>query len=112
MTQTFMLCMILVAIGSDYATSFRNHGILSQANSHSFRLSYNNLKMSTVKVESNPEKALLEPGEKQKYSIFSGILSDIKQRKPFYTSDWIDGLNKKSIAAICFLYFACLGIFL
>ena len=39
----------------------------------------------------------------------SGVLADIKRRAPSYVSDWTDGFDKKSIAAILFLYFACLA---
>jgi HCO3- transporter family len=39
----------------------------------------------------------------------SGLLADMRRRSPHYVSDWTDGLKKKSIAAILFLYFACLA---
>lgn len=40
---------------------------------------------------------------------FSGLIADFKRRLPYYKSDWTDGFRKKSLAAILFLYFACLG---
>lgn len=40
---------------------------------------------------------------------FSGLVADFKRRLPYYKSDWTDGFKKKSLAAILFLYFACLG---
>ena len=40
---------------------------------------------------------------------FSGLVADFKRRRPYYKSDWTDGFKKKSLAAILFLYFACLG---
>ena len=40
---------------------------------------------------------------------FSGLIGDFKRRKPHYKSDWTDGFRKKSLAAVLFLYFACLG---
>jgi hypothetical protein len=40
---------------------------------------------------------------------FSGLVADFKRRLPHYKSDWTDGFRKKSLAAILFLYFACLG---
>ena len=40
---------------------------------------------------------------------FSGLIGDFKRRLPHYKSDWTDGFKKKSLAAILFLYFACLG---
>lgn len=38
-----------------------------------------------------------------------GIHSDIRRRAPHYLSDWLDGLNPKSIPAVLFLYCACLA---
>jgi hypothetical protein len=38
-----------------------------------------------------------------------GFVNDIKRRLPHYASDYIDGLNGKSLASILFLYFACLA---
>ena len=40
---------------------------------------------------------------------FSGLIADFRRRLPYYKSDWTDGFRKKSLAAILFLYFACLG---
>jgi hypothetical protein len=40
---------------------------------------------------------------------FSGLIADFERRLPYYKSDWTDGFRKKSLAAILFLYFACLG---
>jgi hypothetical protein len=45
----------------------------------------------------------------QETDAFRGIIADIQRRWPHYKSDWTDGLRKKSIAAIVFLYFACLS---
>ena len=42
---------------------------------------------------------------------FSGLIGDFNRRKPHYKSDWTDGFRKKSLAAVLFLYFACLGDF-
>jgi len=39
----------------------------------------------------------------------SGLVADMRRRAPYYLSDWTDGLQKKSIAAVLFLYFACLA---
>ena len=36
------------------------------------------------------------------------LFSDIKRKKPFYLSDFKDGLAVQSIASIIFIYFACL----
>ena len=40
---------------------------------------------------------------------FSGIMDDIKRRRPYYKSDWTDGLSQKSISASLFLFFTCLA---
>jgi len=51
-------------------------------------------------------------GEKGLRSIqwFRGLRDDFKRKAPLYLSDWTDGLRSgKSLAAISFLYFACLA---
>jgi len=40
---------------------------------------------------------------------FGGLIDDIKQRYPKYWSDFKDGLNPQCLAAIIFIYFACLS---
>lgn len=40
---------------------------------------------------------------------FTGIVSNVKKRMPYYKSDWLDGLNQKSLSAILFLFFTCLA---
>ncbi len=39
----------------------------------------------------------------------AGIRDDFKRRLPHYKSDWTDGLHRKSISAVLYLYFACLA---
>jgi len=39
----------------------------------------------------------------------SGLIADIKRRSPYYIADWTDGFRKKSVAAVLFLFFACLA---
>jgi hypothetical protein len=41
--------------------------------------------------------------------VFRGIREDFKRRLPHYVSDWTDGLKKKTVAAVLFMYFACLA---
>ena len=42
--------------------------------------------------------------------FFRGLRDDLKRKSKCYPSDWLDGLRSgKSIAAIAFLYFACLA---
>ena len=38
-----------------------------------------------------------------------GVRDDLRSRLPHYKADWQDGLKKKSVSAILFLYFACLA---
>jgi len=38
-----------------------------------------------------------------------GLISDIKRKLPFYLSDLTDAISFQSVAAIIFLYFACLS---
>ena len=40
--------------------------------------------------------------------FFGGLLNDIKRKKPFYLSDFKDGMALKCVASVVFLYFACL----
>ena len=40
--------------------------------------------------------------------LFGGLMNDIKRKKPFYNSDFKDGMNLKCLASVVFLYFACL----
>ncbi len=59
-----------------------------------------------------PEKsAEPEVSEGLQYTgkLFGGIINDIKRRAKHYVSDFKDGLHPKCIAAVLFLYFACLA---
>ncbi|CAF3524763.1 unnamed protein product [Rotaria socialis] len=38
-----------------------------------------------------------------------GLIDDIKRKAPFYISDFTEGISFQSVAAIIFLYFACLS---
>eukprot|EP00903_Cladosiphon_okamuranus_P012375 g11598.t1 len=42
------------------------------------------------------------------YKIGADLMADMKRRAKLYKSDWTDGVNRKSLPAIMFLYFACL----
>jgi hypothetical protein len=55
---------------------------------------------SSADVEKDPP--LLEP-------FLTGILRDYRMRLPYYKSDVTDGLNVQCLAAILFLFFACLA---
>lgn len=41
--------------------------------------------------------------------LASGLIADLRRKYPFYGSDFADGFNVKGLAAILFLYFACLA---
>ena len=38
-----------------------------------------------------------------------GLINDIKRKKPFYLSDFIQGFHPQCISSFLFLYFACLA---
>ena len=40
--------------------------------------------------------------------LFGGFFNDIKRKKPWYFSDFKDGISMQSVATFFFLYFACL----
>ena len=40
---------------------------------------------------------------------FVGLRRDLKQRLPFYVSDYVEGLNLKCVASTLFMFFACLA---
>ncbi|CAM9912680.1 unnamed protein product, partial [Ectocarpus sp. 6 AP-2014] len=42
------------------------------------------------------------------FKLGADLMTDLKRRAKFYKSDWSDGVNRKSLPAIMFLYFACL----
>jgi sodium bicarbonate transporter 10 len=41
--------------------------------------------------------------------LFGGVINDLKQRFPWYLSDFRDGLSSQCLAATIFIYFACLS---
>jgi len=56
--------------------------------------------------EANPEVG----GGLRNIQFFRGLRDDLRRKMPLYASDWVDGLrSRKSLAAISFLYFACLA---
>lgn len=38
-----------------------------------------------------------------------GLVNDIKRKKPFYLSDFMDSLHPQCVSSFLFLYFACLA---
>ena len=48
----------------------------------------------------------LDDALKRTGKLFGGMINDIKRKKPFYWSDYTDGLNMQCVATVMFLYFA------
>ncbi|XP_053696965.1 electrogenic sodium bicarbonate cotransporter 1 isoform X2 [Sabethes cyaneus] len=69
--------------------------------------------------EKNPKEEIDEEEEEQRQReesglsrtgrLFGGLINDLKRKKPFYWSDFKDGLSMQCIASWIFLYFACLS---
>jgi len=60
----------------------------------------------------SPPRAAAEPAENELQLVEPlgvGLRRDLRQRLPFYGSDWADGLNLKTVAACCFMFFSCLA---
>ncbi|MEK6249416.1 MAG: PTS sugar transporter subunit IIA, partial [Planctomycetales bacterium] len=63
-----------------------------------------------IRTAPAPEQEVPEPVESaETKKLFSGWVADIRRRLPYYRSDFIDGLNLKSVASTLFLFFACLA---
>jgi sodium bicarbonate transporter 10 len=41
--------------------------------------------------------------------LFGGLMADLKRKKPFYLSDFTQGLHSQCLSSFLFLYFACLA---
>ncbi|XP_058452530.1 sodium bicarbonate cotransporter 3 isoform X9 [Malaya genurostris] len=69
--------------------------------------------------EKNPKEEIDEEEEEQRQReeaglsrtgrLFGGLINDLKRKKPFYWSDFKDGLSMQCVASWIFLYFACLS---
>lgn len=59
--------------------------------------------------EEEEQKLREESGLSRTGRLFGGLVNDLKRKKPFYLSDFKDGLNLQSVASWIFLYFACLS---
>ncbi|KAG0711584.1 Sodium-driven chloride bicarbonate exchanger [Chionoecetes opilio] len=64
----------------------------------------------TEVVDEEEEEAKMreEAGLTRTGRLFGGLINDIKRKKPWYLSDYKDGISVQSIASIIFIYFACL----
>ena len=66
--------------------------------------------LATLSADTATEESAWVPSSFDKdVGICQGIKNDINRRWKFYKSDWKDGLHKKSLAAIVFLYLTCLA---
>lgn len=59
--------------------------------------------------EDEEQRLREESGLSRTGRLFGGLLNDLKRKKPFYLSDFKDGMNLQSVASWIFLYFACLS---
>lgn len=59
--------------------------------------------------EEEEQKLREESGLSRTGKLFGGLVNDLKRKKPFYLSDFKDGMNLQSVASWIFLYFACLS---
>ena len=41
--------------------------------------------------------------------MFGGLMADLKRKRPFYLSDFTQGIHTQCISSFLFLYFACLA---
>ena len=41
--------------------------------------------------------------------LFGGLVADLKRKRPFYLSDFTQGIHSQCISSFLFLYFACLA---
>ena len=61
-------------------------------------------------VETPPQQLDEIPAELTRTGTpFGGLIADIKRRAPHYLSDFTDGVHPKSLAAVFYLFFACLA---
>ncbi len=57
----------------------------------------------TLRTTATPERVL---GKLRRVGLFVGIVNDIRSRAPYYTSDWTDAWNYRTIPAIVLIFFA------
>ncbi|XP_078071673.1 anion exchange protein 2-like isoform X2 [Mustelus asterias] len=73
-------------------------------------------KVLAKETKNQEERALLKPKKpdeddplRRTGKIFGGVIRDARRRYPLYVSDFKDALNPQCMAAIIFIYFACLS---
>ncbi|XP_078397338.1 anion exchange protein 2-like [Cetorhinus maximus] len=73
-------------------------------------------KVMAKEIKSQEERALLKPKKpdeedplRRTGKLFGGVIRDARRRYPNYISDFKDALNPQCMAAIIFIYFACLS---
>ena len=57
----------------------------------------------------SPKPREVSEGLKTPPGLMTGLTADIRRRLPHYVDDFRDGLRSKSLAAIVFMFFACLA---
>ncbi|XP_064079112.1 sodium bicarbonate cotransporter 3-like isoform X11 [Macrobrachium nipponense] len=64
----------------------------------------------TVVIDEEEEERRIreEAGLTRTGRLFGGFINDLKRKKPWYLSDFVDGVSIQSVASFFFLYFACL----
>jgi len=70
--------------------------------------SSNNVPNGNAVVEEEEPEEHTDPTLKRTGRLFGGLVLDIKRKLPWYLSDFTDALHVQSVAAIFFMYFACL----
>ncbi|XP_050700914.1 electroneutral sodium bicarbonate exchanger 1-like isoform X17 [Eriocheir sinensis] len=61
-----------------------------------------------IDEEEEEMKLREEAGLTRSGRLFGGLVNDIKRKKPWYLSDFKDGISIQTIATTIFIYFACL----
>lgn len=64
--------------------------------------------VEVIDEEEEEMKLREEAGLTRSGRLFGGLVNDIKRKKPWFLSDFKDGLSIQTIASIIFIYFACL----
>lgn len=64
--------------------------------------------MQVIDEEEEEARQREEAGLTRTGRLFGGLINDVKRKKPFYLSDFKDGISIQSIASFIFIYFACL----